>query len=192
MTPISVQASPASSLGRWRLIGIFVLALAPRLALAGEYLHAPIGLDDMYQYDMLARSLAAGKGYRWYQRQDVAFLLPYLSRFYETSVTPTAVPEDGYLSTFRAPGYPFFLAGLYLLAGTASRLAAARIVQASLTATLGPLTAWIAPPESGCRLAPPYFRGSPSACIRSCGCIPSASVQRTSSCLCFSRRSCSC
>jgi 4-amino-4-deoxy-L-arabinose transferase-like glycosyltransferase len=144
MTPISGSTTPVSSLGRWGLVGIFLLALAPRLALAGVYLHAPIGLDDMYQYDMLARSLAAGKGYRWYQRQDVAFLLPYLRRFYETPVIPSAIPEDGYVTTFRAPGYPFFLAGLYLLAGVSSRLAVARIVQAFLTAALGPLTALIA------------------------------------------------
>ncbi len=144
MTPILSAVSSHSGLGRWGLTGIFVLALVPRLVLAGVYLHAPIGLDDMYQYDMLARSMAAGKGYRWYQRQDVAFLQPYLRRFYDIQVSPSTVPEDGYLTTFRAPGYPLFLAGLYMLTGLPSRLAAARVAQAILTATLGPLTALVA------------------------------------------------
>jgi hypothetical protein len=144
MTPISSAVSSSSGLSRWGLTGVFILALVPRLVLAGVYLRAPIGLDDMYQYDMLARSIAAGKGYRWYQRQDVAFLQPYLRRFYDIQVTPTTVPEDGYQTTFRAPGYPLFLAGLYLLTGLSSRLAAARVVQAVLTASLGPLTALLA------------------------------------------------
>jgi hypothetical protein len=144
MTPISSVVSPPSGLSRWGLTGIFVLALIPRLALAAVYLRAPIGLDDMYQYDMLARSIAAGKGYRWYQRQDVEFLQPYLRRFYDIQVTPSTVPEDGYLTTFRAPGYPLFLAGLYLLTGLSARLAAARVAQAILTAALAPLTALVA------------------------------------------------
>jgi len=141
----SSTASPApSGLSRWALIGIFTFGLAPRLALACVYLHAPIGLDDMYQYDMLARSIAAGKGYRWYQRQDVEFLQPYLRRFYDIQLTPSEVPEDGYITTFRAPGYPLFLAGAYVLTGVSYRLAGVRVVQAFLTAALAPLTALLA------------------------------------------------
>jgi hypothetical protein len=30
-----------------------------------------IGLDDMFQYDMLARSLVAGNGFRWYAQEDL-------------------------------------------------------------------------------------------------------------------------
>ncbi|OGO68160.1 MAG: hypothetical protein A2Z37_11380 [Chloroflexi bacterium RBG_19FT_COMBO_62_14] len=131
-------------LGRWALCAVFLLALAPRLALTVAYLRTPIGLDDMYQYDMLARSISSGKGYRWYQRRDVVFLQPYLQRFYDIDLSADEVPLDGYLTTFRAPGYPFFLAGLYAVSGVASRVAVARVVQAFLTATLAPLTALLA------------------------------------------------
>lgn len=144
ITPTSNAMTAPSALSRRALTGIFLLALVPRLVLSAIYLRAPIGLDDMYQYDMLARSIAAGKGYRWYQRQDVAFLEPYLRRFYDVHLTPSEIPVDGYLTTFRAPGYPLFLAGLYLLVGIPFRLAAARVLQAFLTATLGPLTAMLA------------------------------------------------
>jgi hypothetical protein len=144
MDPVSNPAAAPSVLSRRALAGIFVLALLPRLVLSAIYLRAPIGLDDMYQYDMLARSIAAGKGYRWYQRQDVALLQPYLRRFYDIQLAPSQIPEAGYLTTFRAPGYPFFLAGLYLIVGIPSRLAATRVLQAFLTATLGPLTALLA------------------------------------------------
>ncbi len=53
-----------------RPLALFVAALVPRLALVLA-LRVPIGLDDMFQYDMLARSLAAGHGYRWYGQADL-------------------------------------------------------------------------------------------------------------------------
>jgi 4-amino-4-deoxy-L-arabinose transferase-like glycosyltransferase len=126
------------------LVGVFVLALIPRLALALIFLNYPIGLDDMFQYDMLARSLASGKGYRWYQRADVARLRPYLDKYYGIDLPTEQVPEDGYLTTFRAPGYPLFMAGLYAIFGFERRLAVARLAQAALGATLAPLAALIA------------------------------------------------
>lgn len=158
MRPTSTASPASSGLSRWALIGLFMLALAPRLALALAYLNAPIGLDDMYQYDMLARSIAGGKGYRWYQRQDVAVLQPYLRRFYDIQLSPSEVPEDGYRTTFRAPGYPLFLAGVYTLTGTASRLAVVRLIQAFLTAALGPLTALLAL-QLGLSRRPAVFAG---------------------------------
>jgi 4-amino-4-deoxy-L-arabinose transferase-like glycosyltransferase len=126
------------------LLALFALGLVPRLLLVLIFLHAPIGLDDMHQYDMLGRSLAAGHGYRWYGRADVALLRPYLERYYGLTIPTDQVPADGLQTTFRAPGYPFFLAGLYLVFGLEQRLEAARLIQAFLGAALAPLTALLA------------------------------------------------
>lgn len=123
---------------------LFLLALAPRLLLVGIFLHAPIGLDDMFQYDMLARSLAGGHGYRWYGRADVARMRPYLEAYYDVELPTEQVPEEGLLTTFRAPGYPLFLAGIYATLALEARLAASRLAQALLGAALAPLTAWLA------------------------------------------------
>ncbi len=128
-------------LSRRAFLALFALGLLPRLLLVLAFLHAPIGLDDMHQYDMLARSLVAGNGYRWYGRDDVALLRPYLERYYELTIPTSEVPEEGLLTTFRAPGYPLFLAGLYLLFGLDQRLAVARLAQALLGGALAPLTA---------------------------------------------------
>lgn len=120
---------------------LFLIALVPRLSLALAYLHAPIGLDDMFQYDMLARSLATGNGYRWYARADAARMLPYLKREYGLTLSLEQFPPNGLRTTFRAPGYPFFLAALYALFAPEHRLAAARLVQTLLGAMLAPGTA---------------------------------------------------
>jgi hypothetical protein len=55
------------------LVGLF-LRLIPVLLTRG----LGIGLDDMFQYDMLARSLASGNGYRWYARDDLRMLEAYV------------------------------------------------------------------------------------------------------------------
>ncbi len=109
------------------------------------FLDYPIGLDDMYQYDMLARSILEGRGYRWYQQADVMQLESYLERHYRLDILPVErVPEEGLVTTFRAPGYPLFLAGVYALSGLENRLPAARIAQALLSAAMAPLTALLA------------------------------------------------
>lgn len=126
------------------LAALFLLAALPRLVLALIYLDLPIGLDDMYQYDMLGRSLAAGHGYRWYSRVDVAALRPYLDKWYKIDLPTAQVPLDGYRTTFRAPGYPAFLAAIYLAFGTTYRLQVVRLLQALLGAALAPLTALLA------------------------------------------------
>ena len=123
---------------------LFLLALIPRLALTLAFLRMPIGLDDMFQYDMLARSLAAGNGYRWYQREAVARLKPYLDQLLPQELDLEAVPLEGFQTIFRAPGYPAFLALIYRLGGFENRLAWARIVQALLGALLAPLAAYFA------------------------------------------------
>ena len=100
-----------------------------------------IGLDDMFQYDMLARSLALGNGFRWYAASDLARIAPYLH------LDPASAPLDpnGILTTFRAPLYPAFLSFIYLVNGINSgRFIAARLVQSVLGALLAPLTYYIA------------------------------------------------
>jgi hypothetical protein len=128
----------------WLLAALFLLAALPRLVLALIYLDLPIGLDDMFQYDMLGRSLAAGHGYRWYSRADVAALRPYLDKWYKIDLPTAQVPVDGYQTTFRAPGYPALLAAIYLAVGTTYRLQVVRLLQALLGAALAPLTALLA------------------------------------------------
>jgi len=123
---------------------LLLLALAPRLALALVFLRAPISMDDMHQYDMLARSLIAGNGYRWYARADVETLQPYLEAYYGFTLPVDQVPVEGYRTVFRAPGYPFFLAGVYGASGLTHRFAAARLIQALMGASLAPLTALLA------------------------------------------------
>ena len=116
---------------------VFAVALALRLVavLAGRGLG--IGLDDMFQYDMLARSLAAGQGYRWYAAKDVALIQRYLD--FDPTTHPAYDPR-GLPTSFRAPLYPAFLAVWYRLAGLEQRWFAARLAQAVLGALVAPLT----------------------------------------------------
>ncbi len=150
--------SPLTLSPRW-LGALFLLALVPRLALALTFLDLPLGLDDMFQYDMLGRSLAAGDGYRWYGRSDVEQLRPYLDRYYGVDLPTDSVPEAGYLTTFRPPGYPFFLAAVYAVVGMTDRLAAVRLIQALLGALLAPGTAALAV-ALGLRLPPARIAGA--------------------------------
>ncbi len=99
--------------------------------------HLSIGLDDMFQYDMLARSLASGNGFRWYAPPDLARLAPYL----HLDVASLHLDPRGMLTTFRAPLYPAFLSLIYALNGiNDGRFFAARLAQAALGALLAPLT----------------------------------------------------
>ncbi|MBE3066352.1 MAG: hypothetical protein IMZ73_02820, partial [Chloroflexi bacterium] len=50
---------------------IFLIALLLRLMPVVVMRNMGIGLDDMFQYDMLARSIVAGDGYRWYAEEDL-------------------------------------------------------------------------------------------------------------------------
>jgi 4-amino-4-deoxy-L-arabinose transferase-like glycosyltransferase len=118
---------------------IFLLGLVPRLVLVWLAHDLPIGLDDMFQYDMLARSLVAGDGYRWYAQDDLDLIQRYI---------PMQLPDDldprGVLSSHRGPGYPGFLAIIYLLFGAGeNRLFFVRLIQAVLGASLAPLTWWL-------------------------------------------------
>ena len=74
--PTVQDAAAEERPGKWDYLALLLLALLPRLVLGLMFLNLPLGLDDMFQYDMLARSLAGGEGYRWYGRADAERMLP--------------------------------------------------------------------------------------------------------------------
>lgn len=118
---------------------IFILALALRLGLVFAMRAMPIGLDDMFQYDMLARSIVAGDGYRWYAQDDLHLVQGYFKTL--NFQIPADYDPRGVLTSFRPPLYPAFLALIYFLTGVdADRFFTARLVQAFLNAALVPLT----------------------------------------------------
>ncbi len=135
MTPMNWWRRPASF--PWRILLIaLVLRLAPVILLRD----LGIGLDDMFQYDMLARSLVAGNGYRWYAQEDLPLIQPVVHLDLSTGYDPRGVP-----TSFRPPLYPAFLALIYFVAGVGpDRFFVARLVQAVLAATLAPLTLAVA------------------------------------------------
>ena len=119
---------------------IFIVALVLRLIPVILARGLGIGLDDMFQYDMLARSLAEGNGFRWYAQADLNQLASFVD-FDLTSVKDYD-PSLGIATSFRAPLYPAFLAIVYFVSGTEfSRFFAARLAQVIfLGAPLAPLT----------------------------------------------------
>lgn len=118
---------------------IFLIALALRLGLVFAMRAMPIGLDDMFQYDMLARSIVAGDGYRWYAQDDLYLVQNYFKTL--NFQVPVDYDPRGVLTSFRPPLYPAFLAIIYFLTGVdADRFFTARLVQAFLNAALVPLT----------------------------------------------------
>lgn len=123
---------------------IYVVALILRLIPVIAARGLGIGLDDMFQYDMLARSLAQGNGFRWYAEADLAQLASFVD-FDLTSIREYD-PILGIPTSFRAPLYPAFLAIVYFFNGIdPSRFFAARLAQAIfLGAPLAPLTYWAA------------------------------------------------
>jgi hypothetical protein len=120
---------------------IFILAFILRLIPIILTRSLGIGLDDMFQYDMLARSLASGNGFRWYAFEDIKLLEPYVD-FELSSVDYD--PERGVPTSFRAPLYPALLALIYTITGAgAGRFFAVRLAQAGLGALLAPLTYYV-------------------------------------------------
>lgn len=114
---------------------IYLLAVVLRLGPVIAARHLTIGLDDMFQYDMLGRSLAAGNGFRWYGADDLALVKRYFPlEFVVGDYDPT-----GILTSFRAPGYPFFLSLIYRLFGLEGRFFVTRLVQAFILAALSPM-----------------------------------------------------
>ncbi len=123
---------------------IFIVALILRLIPIILARGLGIGLDDMFQYDMLARSIVSGNGYRWYAQKDLNQLAPYVD--FDLSTVKEYDPIRGIPTSFRAPLYPTFLALVYFFSGTGfSRFFAARLAQAVFFgAPLAPLTYWVA------------------------------------------------
>jgi hypothetical protein len=125
-------------------VRIYLIALILRLVPVLLARHMGIGLDDMFQYDMLARSISQGHGFRWYAEDDLNLLKPYVN--FDLSTASGYDPQYGMYTSFRAPLYPTFLAIVYFLAGTGfERFLAARLAQAIfLGAPLATLTYLIA------------------------------------------------
>ncbi|MBN2117842.1 MAG: glycosyltransferase family 39 protein [Anaerolineales bacterium] len=123
---------------------IFIVALILRLVPVILARGLGIGLDDMFQYDMLARSLVAGNGFRWYAQEDLNQLAAFVD--FDLTSANEYDPRLGIPTSFRAPLYPAFLAVVYFFSGTDfSRFFAARLAQAIfLGAPLAPLTYWVA------------------------------------------------
>lgn len=137
---------------------IFIVALVLRLVPVIAARGLGIGLDDMFQYDMLARSLASGNGFRWYAQEDLNQLAPYVD--FDLASVEEYDPALGVRTSFRAPLYPAFLAIVYFLTGTEfSRFFAARLAQAIfLGAPLAPLTYLVSK-----QLFPPLHLGEDAA-----------------------------
>src|SRR5215208_4867902 len=130
--------------GKSFALQIFMVALVLRLIPVVLARELGIGLDDMFQYDMLARSISAGNGFRWYAQTDLDQLASLVN--FDLSSVKEYDPLLGIPTSFRAPLYPTFLATIYFLSGTGfSRFFAARLAQAILLgAPLAPLTYWVA------------------------------------------------
>ncbi len=122
---------------------IYVIALVLRLIPVFLASGLGIGLDDMFQYDMLGRSIASGNGFRWYAREDLNQLASFVN--FDLSSVKEYDPVRGIPTSFRAPLYPTFLAIVYFFSGTGfSRFFAARLAQAILLgAPLAPLTYFV-------------------------------------------------
>jgi len=115
---------------------IFLMALSLRLVPVLLLPGLGIGLDDMFQYDMLARSIASGEGYRWYSQEDLHLVEDYLKLDLES----VEFDPRGVLTSFRPPLYPCFLALIYLVFGTGPhRFFIVRLVQAVVGAVVVPL-----------------------------------------------------
>ena len=121
---------------------IYIIALILRLIPVLLARDLGIGLDDMFQYDMLARSLAQGNGFRWYAQTDLDRFASFLT--FDLTSLENYDPRLGIPTSFRAPLYPAFLAVVYFFSGLDfSRFFAARLAQAILLgAPLAPLTYW--------------------------------------------------
>ncbi|MBI5232534.1 MAG: glycosyltransferase family 39 protein [Coriobacteriales bacterium] len=120
---------------------IFVIALVIRLVPVLLARDLGIGLDDMFQYDMLGRSIAGGNGFRWYALSDLDLIRRYVS----IDLSTIDYDPRGVLTSFRAPAYPTFLAAVYVVSGLGfERFLAARLAQAVLSAALVPITYFVA------------------------------------------------
>lgn len=127
---------------KYFLLRVFLVALFLRLIPVLGLAQLGIGLDDMFQYDMLARSLASGNGYRWYAEPDLHLFQVYFEQL--NFHLPADYDPRGILTSFRPPLYPAFLSVIYWMMDSGDgRFLAARIAQAVLGALLAPLAGWL-------------------------------------------------
>jgi hypothetical protein len=118
-------------------LAIFLLALTIRLIPVLLTRNLGIGLDDMFQYDMLGRSIIAGNGYRWYGQDDLYLVQNYIP----FDLSTVDYDPRGVLTSFRPPLYPTFLAIIYFFSGISDdRFFIVRLIQAFLNALLVPMT----------------------------------------------------
>jgi hypothetical protein len=121
-------------------IRIFFLAIIIRLIPVLFSYNLSIGLDDMFQYDMLARSIESGNGYRWYAQED----LNLVKQYFNFDMSNVDYDPRGVLTSFRPPLYPAYLALIYFIFGVgAKRFFIARLSQVILSAALVPLTYYV-------------------------------------------------
>ncbi|HUE98403.1 MAG TPA: hypothetical protein VMN99_04055, partial [Anaerolineales bacterium] len=141
---MNVQSAQSVFMFKSFAFRIFTVALVLRLIPVILARGLGIGLDDMFQYDMLARSISAGNGFRWYAQEDLNQLAAFVD--FDLSTVKEYDPILGIPTSFRAPLYPAFLALVYFISGTDfSRFFAARLAQVLfLGAPLAPLTYWVA------------------------------------------------
>jgi len=125
---------------KWRIsfpLLIFLIAFVVRLIPVLVSRNLGIGLDDMFQYDMLARSIVTGNGYRWYAQSDLYLVKNYIP----FDLSTVNYDPRGVLTSFRPPLYPAFLAIIYFFNGiTPERFFTARLIQTLLNALLAPMT----------------------------------------------------
>ena len=111
---------------------IFIVALVLRLIPVILARGLGIGLDDMFQYDMLARASPREMDSAGTRRMDLnnsRSAVPSLN--FDLSSVKEYDPDLGIPTSFRAPLYPTFLAIVYFFSGTGfSRFFAARLAQA--------------------------------------------------------------
>src|SRR5687768_16280816 len=152
---MNVKSAPSVFMFNSFALRIYLVALVLRLIPVLFARGLGIGLDDMFQYDMLARSLATGNGFRWYAQEDLNQLASFVD--FDLGTVKEYDPIRGIPTSFRAPLYPAFLALVYFFNGTDfSRFFAARLAQAILLgAPLAPLTYLVSK-----KLFPPLFAGA--------------------------------
>jgi len=130
---VKISPTPAISFQ----VRLFLFAIILRLIPVLLSYNLGIGLDDMFQYDMLARSIESGNGYRWYAKEDLYLAQQYI----HFDMSKVQYDPRGVLTSFRPPLYPVFLAIVYFIFGTGpKRFFIARLVQVFLSAGLVPLT----------------------------------------------------
>src|SRR5689334_6020236 len=104
--PLIVHGKVGEMSNKSFALRIYIVALILRLVAVFLARGLGIGLDDMFQYDMLARSLASGNGFRWYAQSDLNQLAQFVH--FDLSSVSDYDPDRGIPTSFRAPLYPTF------------------------------------------------------------------------------------